>query len=260
MSFRQWCLVLADSIQCSVHHKKLRWNEIFLYEKYDLPMVWVHHHPTESTNLAWLPPENQIHHSPAIGSTNGRKTIKILRFPVPGISNKGISGTIATVPFDQDLFVPLRLEGSPRERQLIEVGFEWDDCVSPLRVAAPVGKVWNYAAWNMLMNGEEKSRVIITQFNQQIWLLTKSLMAPLLGSPSSADEEFYPLEFSLLPSEMKCLTTSSRRFVSFARHNNWSVDTNRNFVNGVTMPSRQGSEAAWAYRYPIAGAKKTIRS
>lgn len=49
-------LVLADSIQCSVHDKKLRGNEIFRYKEHDQNgfFMFFHHHPTNSTNLAWL--------------------------------------------------------------------------------------------------------------------------------------------------------------------------------------------------------------
>ena len=143
-------------------------------------MVWTTIHQPSLASLAesWYTKKTPPEHQKSLTSTHGIQQLKILltKFQVFPFRCKE---QIATVPFDQDLFVPLRLEGSPRERQLIEVGFEWDDCVSPLRGSLHpstqhVGTVWNHAAfwWNMLINGEQKSRVIINH-RVQLWNCTE---------------------------------------------------------------------------------------
>ena len=140
-------LVLADSIKCSVHERNL--DEM----RGIWPKCFFHHHPTNSTNLAWLKvdtPKNSTWTSKITQREiqhTWNSTIKDSPYPVPGCSRyfpSGVRNKLQPPLLTQDLFVPLRLEGSPRERQLIEVGFEWDDCVSPLRVevAAPNSTCW----------------------------------------------------------------------------------------------------------------------
>jgi len=147
-------LVLADSIQCSVRDKKLRGNEIFRYKEYDQNGFFTTTPLTPPTWLGWklihqkIPPEQQI----SLTSNLAQMEFNNWRFSLPSSRMFQVfpfrcKEQIATIPFDQDLFVPLRLEGSPRERQLIEVGLNGMIVflLFGLRLLHPIPTCWKYS-------------------------------------------------------------------------------------------------------------------